>query len=55
VGVVGDSGRGGTGLSTSKVFDNLLEAEEAVDIEPRLGRPLDFLTAPSGKGERGLD
>jgi hypothetical protein len=53
-GVGGDSGRGGIDFSTSKVPDNLLEAEEAIDIDPRLGRPLDFLIAPTGEDERGL-
>lgn len=55
VGVVGDSGCSGIDFSTSKVSDNLLEAEEAVDIDPRLGRPLDFLIAPTRESERELD
>jgi hypothetical protein len=62
LGVVGDSGRvgrSGIDLSTSKVSEMLLEAEEFVNVESRLGRPLVFLIAPTGEDagedERGLD
>lgn len=53
-GVVGDPEREEVDISSSKTFDNLLDAEEAVDISPRLGRPLDFLVGPTGKDEREL-
>ena len=51
-GVTGDTERGGFDSSISNVFESLLKAEELVDVDFGLGRPI--LGVPIGEDERGL-